>query len=48
MLIADLAQDTWIWRVQNLLITGPCGSGKTFIACALGHSACLHSYSVRY
>jgi DNA replication protein DnaC len=46
--IAHLAQGDWIRRAQNLLITGPCGSGKTFIACALGHSACLHGYSVRY
>jgi DNA replication protein DnaC len=33
---------------QNLLMTGPCGSGKTYLACALGHNACLHGYSVRY
>lgn len=46
--IAQLAQGDWIERAQNLLITGPCGSGKTYLACALGHSACLHGYSVRY
>lgn len=46
--IAQLAQGEWIQRAQNLLITGPCGSGKTYLACALGHSACLHDYSVRY
>ena len=46
--IAQLARGEWIQRAQNLLITGPCGSGKTFIACALGHSACLHGFSVRY
>lgn len=46
--IARLAQGDWIDRVQNLLLTGPCGSGKTYLACALGHSACLHGYSVRY
>jgi len=46
--IARLAQGDWINRAQNLLVTGPCGSGKTYLACALGHNACLHGYSVRY
>ncbi|MCU7816394.1 MAG: IS21-like element helper ATPase IstB [Candidatus Thiodiazotropha sp. (ex Rostrolucina anterorostrata)] len=46
--IARLAQCDWINRAQNLLVTGPCGSGKTYLACALGHNACLHGYSVRY
>ena len=46
--LAQLAQGDWINRAQNLLLTGPCGSGKTYIACALGHNACLLGYSVRY
>jgi len=46
--IAQLAQADWIDKAQNLLITGPCGSGKTYLACAIGHNACLHEYSVRY
>lgn len=46
--MARLAQGDWIQRAQNLLITGPCGSGKTYLACALGHNACLRGYSVRY
>jgi len=46
--IAQLAQGAWIERRRNLLITGPCGSGKTYLACALGHSACLRGYTTRY
>ena len=46
--MAGLAQGDWIGRGQNLLITGPCGSGKTYLACALGHSACYKGYSTRY
>ncbi len=46
--IAQLAQGEWLQRAHNLLITGPCGSGKTFIACALGHPACRQGYATRY
>lgn len=46
--IAQLAQADWIEKGQNLLITGPCGSGKTYLACAVGHNACLHEITVRY
>jgi len=46
--IAQLAQGDWVNRSQNLLLTGPCGSGKTYLACALGHNACLQGYSARY
>lgn len=46
--IASLAQGDWIERKQNLLITGACGSGKTYLACALGHSACQRHKTVKY
>jgi DNA replication protein DnaC len=46
--LARLAQSDWLQRGQNLLITGPCGSGKTYLGCALGHSACLNGLTVRY
>mgnify|MGYP002795153709 CR=1 FL=1 len=46
--MASLLQCDWLNKHQNLLITGPCGSGKTFIACALGHTACMKGYRVKY
>ncbi|MDP7618517.1 MAG: IS21-like element helper ATPase IstB [Arenicellales bacterium] len=46
--VARLTQADWLERAQNLLITGPCGSGKTYLACAIGHNACMKGYPVRY
>ena len=45
---ASLAQLTWVAHHQNILLTGLTGIGKTFLACALGHQACIQGYSVRY
>ena len=46
--IAQLAQCQWIDHGKNLLVTGPCGSGKTYLTCAIGHQACLLEYTVKY
>jgi len=46
--MASLLHCDWLNKSQNLLITGPCGSGKTYIACAMGHTACLKGYRVKY
>lgn len=47
-LILELSGCSWIARAHNLLITGPTGVGKTFIACALAHKACRDGYKVHY
>jgi DNA replication protein DnaC len=47
-LMASLLQGDWINKYQNLLITGPCGSGKTYLACALARMACMKGYRVKY
>ncbi len=46
--MSTLASCQWVQRHQNLAITGPTGSGKTWLACALGHQACRQGLSVRY
>jgi DNA replication protein DnaC len=38
----------WIERHQDLLVTGPTGTGKTWLSCALGHRACRDNRSVLY
>jgi DNA replication protein DnaC len=46
--MAGLAQLGWLREAQNLCLTGPTGSGKTWLACALGNQACRRGCSVRY
>jgi len=45
--LAQVRDLSWISEHLNVLITGPCGVGKSFIACALAHAACRADYSVR-
>ena len=47
-LFLRLASCDWIREHRHCLITGPCGVGKSWLACALGDKACRENLSVLY
>jgi DNA replication protein DnaC len=47
-LILELALCNWIDQHLNVIVEGATGTGKSFLACALGAAACKLGYSVRY
>jgi DNA replication protein DnaC len=47
-LFMALAGCDWIRKHHSLLVTGPAGVGKSWLACALGHKACREDFSVAY
>lgn len=46
--VLSLAGGEWIRRHLGVIVLGPTGAGKTFVACALGHAACRLNHTVRY
>jgi len=47
-LFQQLAACRWIAEHRNLLVTGPCGVGKSWLSCALAQKACRDGYTVHY
>ena len=47
-LFQQLATSGWVADHRNLLVTGPCGVGKSWLSCALAQKACRDGYSVHY
>lgn len=46
--IAQLSGMSWVKEGKSILITGPTGTGKTFITCAFAHDACVLGFTARY
>lgn len=46
--MATLAEGRYLQQGENILITGSTGCGKSYLACALGHQACLQGYKTTY
>ena len=46
--LATLVEGRYLLQSENVLITGATGSGKSYLACALGHQACCLGYKTTY
>jgi DNA replication protein DnaC len=47
-MVMSLAQNQWVKNHHNILVTGPTGAGKSYLACALAHKACRDGHTVLY
>ncbi|MEH6534230.1 MAG: IS21-like element helper ATPase IstB [Photobacterium frigidiphilum] len=47
-LMSGLLTGSYLYKHQNILITGPTGVGKTYVACALAEQACELQHATRY
>ena len=46
--VVALAECAWLRASENCIVTGPTGSGKSYLACALGNQACRRGLSALY
>lgn len=47
-LVLELAQGNWLLQGTNLVITGPTGTGKTYLGSAISHSLIIKGFTVRF
>lgn len=46
--VRQLTHCDWVTSKRNIIFTGPTGTGKSYLACALGHQACQMGHKVKY
>jgi DNA replication protein DnaC len=46
--LATITEGRYLQQGENILITGATGCGKSYLACALGHQACIQGYKTTY
>jgi DNA replication protein DnaC len=46
--LSQLSQCNWVLKGLNILVSGKTGVGKSFLACAVTHKACLRGYTAKY
>lgn len=46
--ISQLKDLLWFFNKQNVIVTGPTGVGKTYMACAIANNLCRSGYSAKY
>ena len=47
-MVLRLSDCSWIEKKNNIIINGPTGAGKSFLASAIGHQACLYGFKAVY
>lgn len=46
--VTRLSAMNWLHEKHNLIITGACGTGKTYLTCAFGNAACRQGFKTKY